>query len=584
MEKKSKSAFNKLNRFMLWVDHAKLWWVGIVLLIVVCLPFEVLKGGSVFPVHDQLDESMMNYVLTARHLGDHTGRIPELLGGINASGMQPAAVLFVPLYRYLTPLIAFLIQYGFCFLCGFLGMYFCVKELTSSSILAVAMAGCFSLLPMYPLYGLSEYGIPLILYSGICLWRRKNRAISFWSIFLFGLTSHLVCTGYVVLGFWLLALLITVIWFPKNRKNLSIYLGFVELLTVYLVVNRELVKEFLLGGASYVSHREELVNHGMPFWNTVKTVFMESAQHAPSYHKYLVLPIVLLLVVFFFLKKDCREKVFYRVTVIGFAVLASIAVLYGICNSVVIAAWKNSLHGFFRYFQLERFYWLYPAGWYLEFAMATAVWWRHKSEWRLIQSILLTLILLPTLQLVKENSFLYMNVNQINNGSGITGYISWESYYAEDLMQELEDAIGKDKETYRVVHLGINPSPALMHGFYTVDGYSNNYPLEYKRAFRKVIASELEKNAQVRAYFDDWGSRCYLFNHVTGTYWNLSKYSDVQYSNLEFNMEELRDLGCEYLFSGGEVTDGEKLGLEFMGYFETEKSYWGIWLYKLCEP
>ena len=44
-------------------------------------------------------------------------------------------------------------------------------------------------------------------------------------------------------------------------------------------------------------------------------------------------------------------------------------------------------------------------------------------------------------------------------------------------------------------------------------------------------------------------------------------------------MEALRELGCEYLFSGGEILCAGELGLEFMGYYETEKSYWGIWLY-----
>ncbi|EKC79705.1 hypothetical protein LEA_02164, partial [human gut metagenome] len=116
--------------------------------------------------------------------------------------------------------------------------------------------------------------------------------------------------------------------------------------------------------------------------------------------------------------------------------------------------------------------------------------------------VILAVCLLPTLQLLKVNSGMYLNVNQINNGSGITGYISWESWFSEDLMQEIDDAIGRDKSTYRVAHLGISPAPALMHGFYTVDGYSNNYPLEYKHRFREVIAPEIEKNEEVRVYFD----------------------------------------------------------------------------------
>ncbi|MCM1553272.1 MAG: DUF6044 family protein, partial [Butyrivibrio sp.] len=57
--------------------------------------------------------------------------------------------------------------------------------------------------------------------------------------------------------------------------------------------------------------------------------------------------------------------------------------------------------------------------------------------------------------------------------------------------------------------------------------------------------------------------------------------SGVVYEGLEFDMEALRGLGCEYLFSGGEIADAEQMGLELMGYFETEDSYWGIRLYRL---
>lgn len=187
--------------------------------------------------------------------------------------------------------------------------------------------------------------------------------------------------------------------------------------------------------------------------------------------------------------------------------------------------------------------------------------------------------LLPTLQLLKVNSGMYLNVNQINNGSDVTGYISWESWFAEDLMQEIDDAIGRDKSTYRVAHLGISPAPSLMHGFYTVDGYSNNYPLEYKHRFREVIAAELEKNEEVRVYFDLWGNRCYLFNSITGNYMQLKKGNTLVYEGLEFDMDALRELGCEYLFSGAEIGDAERMGLELVGYYETDDSYWGIWVY-----
>ena len=67
---------------------------------------------------------------------------------------------------------------------------------------------------------------------------------------LFGLTSHLVYTGYVVLGLWLLALLVA---FFQKRKNKWPVLGFAELLVTYFIVNWSLILEidsplFLAGG------------------------------------------------------------------------------------------------------------------------------------------------------------------------------------------------------------------------------------------------------------------------------------------------------------------------------------------------
>lgn len=584
---------NNLNRIIAWVDRLALWWWGLALLIVVLIPNMILGEGSVFTVHDQLDESMMNYVLTARHPGEDT--IPEMLGGINASGLAPSAVLFMLLYRVMSPFHAFLCTYGLMILSGFFGMYFLVREFTNSSILAALSAGIFCMLPLYPVYGLSQMGIPLILYAFVCLWKRKHIPAALGITVLFGLTSHLVYTGYVVLAFWLGSLLFTGILCISAKERHGSFpkwcaVGFILLFITYVLCNRNLISEILLGRTldghpCYVSHREEMVNAAMPFWRTVWDVFANSAQHAFTYHDGMIVPILLLLAVsgIFYRKLNERAAGLYRLAMGGMLTLFLIAVFYAICKSQPVTDWKNNVTGFLHYFQMERFYWLYPAGWYLEFALAFGVWWTACDRQRALQCLVLALVLFPTADTVLHNSYFYMNVNQKNNGSGITGYISWESYYAEGLMTQLEEAIGRDMDTYRVVHLGISPAPALMHGFYTVDGYSNNYPLSYKHAFRRVIASELDKAPETAVYFDTWGNRCYLFNSQTGNYWMLEKGSDVVYEGLQFDMKALAELGCQYLFSGGEIADADRMGLRPMGYFETEDSYWGIWLYALTQ-
>lgn len=597
------------NGFIKKIDTAPLWWVGFLLLAATFAPYCLLKTRSVFPIHDQLDETILTYVLNAKYLGTGTEVFPELLGGVNASAMQPAAVLFIPLYKIFSPFTAFLIQYAVVFAAGFFGMYFCVKEITESSILALVAAGCFCMLPVQPVYGLSVMGAPLLLYAFLCLWQEKHMFRSLLLTAFFGLTTHLVLIGYVALGFWALALL----WRLARKKAGASgaagtekgwrwpVLGFLLLLVCYAAVNYNLFAELILGQGSYVSHREELVNGASPFWDTVCDVFLNSAQHADSCHKYLVAPILAMLVLggILYRKLKKKERRRYLASLAGLLVLAGIAVFYGVCRSAPVVGFKNRCGGFLHYFQADRFYWLYPAGWYLELALCISPLWGKEAGTfrirdgrepgfgqkvlcsRLFQTAALFAALLPTLQEIKVNSYFYMNVNQINNGSGITGYISWESYYAEDLMQELEEAIGRDMSAYRVAHLGISPAPALMHGFYTADGYSNNYPLEYKHRFRRVIAKELEKAPETAVYFDTWGSRCYLFNAATGNAWMLGKDAEIVYENLEFDMDALKGLDCEYLFSCGEILNAEELGLELLGYFETESSYWGVWLYQL---
>lgn len=583
-----KGTVKKINKTILWLDTAPLWWIFFLLFAVVFSLFLILGEGSVFEYHDQLDESMMNMVLTARHLGDGLSVLPEMMGGINADGLQPAGVLFVPLFCILPTFWAFVLQYAIVFAAGFFGMYLCVKEMTESSILALIAAGCFCMLPLYPIYGLSEMGIPLVLYCFIKLWKGAKPWPFLLLLLLFGLTSHLVCTGYVVLGLWALGLMISLL---RKRKSGWLAVAFFLLIGVYIAVNYHLFVELFLGSSDYISHREEMVTYAMPFWETVWDVFVSSAQHAPSLHKYLIIPIAGILIAGGCGLKNMSDEVriSYYKALGGGLFLIAIALFYGICKWQPFVNIKNDLSGFLHYFQIERFYWLYPAGWYLEMALCFSLLWKLRVSGRraalinapIVKLLVIVVLVCPTLLLIAKRSVFYMNVSQYLNGPGITGYISWESYYSEDLMQELENVIGRDIKTYRIAHVGISPSPSLMHGFYTVDGYSNNYPLEYKHHFRQVIARELEKDEPARLYFDNWGNRCYLFTGTTGSAWMLGKNSQIVYEKLEFDMETLKELGCEYLFSCGVIENAEELNLVSMGYYETESSYWGIWLYRL---
>ena len=138
-------------------------------------------------------------------------------------------------------------------------------------------------------------------------------------------------------------------------------------------------------------------------------------------------------------------------------------------------------------------------------------------------------------------------------------------------------------EEYRVVSLGIDPAAALYHGFYCLDGYSNNYSLAYKHAFRRVIAPALEQSEYLRAYFDDWGNRCYLFGTESPGYYTIEK-GGFYFEHLELDTAALRELGGDYLLSAAYIANSNELGLTLLGdeAFETSDSYYRIFLYEVA--
>jgi hypothetical protein len=164
--------------------------------------------------------------------------------------------------------------------------------------------------------------------------------------------------------------------------------------------------------------------------------------------------------------------------------------------------------------------------------------------------------------------------------------IGYRDYYALGVLDQVEDFIhaetGLAMADYRVVSLGINPAAALYHGFYCLDGYSNNYPLEYKYAFRRVIAPELAKDETLREYYDYWGNRVYLFSAENDGTWPIRKGRFV-YQDFQLDAKALYELGGRYLLSAAYIENAEATGLWLMREepFATADSYVEIYVYEI---
>lgn len=94
-----------------------------------------------------------------------------------------------------------------------------------------------------------------------------------------------------------------------------------------------------------------------------------------------------------------------------------------------------------------------------------------------------------------------------------------------------------------------------------------------------MVAPELVKSDELRAYSDNLGSRCYLFSSELGKDCLWGKHRNRLFTYLEIDTGQLRDLGCDYLFSAVDIEDCNSLGLEFKGAYTTPSSFGNIRIY-----
>jgi hypothetical protein len=158
---------------------------------------------------------------------------------------------------------------------------------------------------------------------------------------------------------------------------------------------------------------------------------------------------------------------------------------------------------------------------------------------------------------------------------------SVKQFYATTQFKEIEQYIGKPKNSYRVASIGIHPAIAQYNGFYTLDTYNNFYPLSYKHEFRKIIAKELKKSPILEKYFDDWGGRCYIFVAELGKKYDFKKNSKVKIHHLQMNTSVFKQMGGQYILSAVPIINAEENGLELKKTFDQKDSAWRIYLYQV---
>lgn len=542
----------------------------LVVMAIYLFPYLVMGGNGKWMIWDNLDGGYVAYKILLESgllFAPNSTIVEQPLGGALRGTLPSELDAFVWLYALLGPEGAYIVNRLIMSIVGFIGMYLLLSRhvlLGKEDVpVAIGVALCFAILPFWPFGGLSVAGQPLVLYALLNIRQGGLNWPNWLIIILYPFYSSLILSGFFFL------VMVSCIWMydvVRRRVSFSFLFAIATIAFFYIVSHYRIFLDFMLP-TEYISHRVEFSSSG---YSSLKESIRNTAgffyggqAHAHSLQSFIILPLLGMVLIYVLFSAEIRLRKLF--TIIG-VVLVGISIFYGFKSYPSVALVMDPIKSLIP-MQFDRFYFLAPMLWMLIFAIALKALTSSSPPLRLV---LIAVIGLQVLYSFTKHEFI------ANRGSPTVSH-----FFAERQFADVRDYIGLPVNEYRVATIGIHPSVTLFNGFYTLDGYWANYPVEYKHRFREIIAEELEKDNSLMQYYDNWGSRVYMFNGVTGKNMVIRAGNDIVIENLNFDWDAFYDLGGRFLLSAVQIESATSSQLEFVEKFIDAQSAWDIYLYKI---
>lgn len=537
---------------------------GILSILIYYIPFFVLRENSWVQILDNLDGEFLVRILLNKTTDSNL--IYQVFNGLPTNMLQSKLNITIFFFKILDPFYAYLVNDILSRIIGLLGMYLLINEFRidfntskNQDTIIILFSILFAYLGSYNIYyGFSFMGQPLLFLIFIKLFKNENKPFFYIIIFLFPFCSSLALVGIFII-------ILLFIWlfynFYKTKKiNYYFLSGISILLLGYFIVEYNLMKSFFLSDIK--SHRVEYFNSNF----TINDFLINSIDilFNTQYHSGIISLIPLYSISFLYFSTNYKNTINKHLIILCTIIICIIffRLFYPLLNEHI---------KLLRMFQFDRFYLLLPMFVLLTFCIIVLE----------IPKNLNTVVRFLTFFFICN--ILFHSTEFRNNWAQIFGLkqnmLTYKKYYDTNLFDDISKYINKDKKSYRVVSLGITPSIASFNGFYTLDGYFVNYPLEYKHKFRKIIAKELEKSIKLKNYFDNWGNRCYIFSSEIGPNYLIMNQNKKVINNLELNTKLLYAENCKYIFSVIPILNSNKMNINLENTFQG--LYWKIYLYKI---
>ena len=547
--------------------------IAYIILFVLWLPYPFFGQQGHWLIHDGLDSLYVWYeVIIPQYVfsGNNT-LIPQYMD-VPRSSFPTELNLSMLLAWVFTPFYGYIVERLLIPVIAFTGMYLILRkyiippsESRQNQLLSLCTSILFAMLPYWPYAGISIAGLPLLLYAFLNIYSEKSKWSDWLIAGLFPFYSSLMFSGF----FFLLLLFCYLIYDLLKTKKINwknwLFISLISIL--YIVSHYRYFTSFLLDN-SFTSHRSEwnwdyfTLSDKEILFETIKTLLV-GQYHAASLHTFFILPTIAVGGFILLFKKNIYERKLF----IGMVLLLLFTSLfYSACQ------WNRSLFLLNHIYkvipiQLQRMHWLQPPLWFFLFALSLKIIaekFQHYGKY-----ILFALLFGQGIFTLNKHE-LVININQP----------SYQAFFAENQFLQIRNYIGKPPKEYRVVSFGLHPNIAIHNGFYSLDGYLQSYPLNYKHEFRKIIESELSKNEKLANYYDFWGSRVYIFSRYDVGYMNRKEHKK-NIDRLQLDINTLKQMNGQYIISAIELNPELNPEYRLLKKFSDTDSAWDIYLYEI---
>ena len=556
--------------------------------------FLIFRGNTYPQVHDNLDLFMAHYEMLKKWglWFAHDVDAP-ILHGVSRDLFGSEFNLYNLFYILLPGFWAYIAGYFAKIAVGIIGFILLAKDVygdkyESYKPIIIVVAVAYSLIPVFPTYGIAFTSVPLIVLFLRKLYRArtfKEQLPYYIGVFLYPLLSYFSYHGFFILGY--MAIAVIILWVKDRKFPVSTFASVVILSLGYMIFEYRLFGEMLFSKDKAITIRTTMDHGNITFGQAIATAFTEfvdASFHSEDSHTYIILGTVLIAMILinasYIRAKETKKILSDPINLLMLWILFNV-LIFGLYQYAPFRHLFETLLPPLTGFEFARTAYFNTFLWYAELLLVcTRMYDYSKKNLKPLANVLVTLALLAVMFVPQVyNDFYYTCYNYAYKvlKHKETSTVNYNEFYSAELFDKILNDIDYNKEWSAAY--GMHPAVLNYNGIATVDGYLGMYSQDYKEKWTSVIEPALAGSPSLKSYFDGWGARVSLYSGSDENTYAPLRVMELNDNRLIVNMDELKSLECKYIFSRIEFSNADENGLTLIGTYTDDSSPYTIYVY-----